>query len=349
MKLTNFRQFEAAKTLLEKHTIEEIEQQGLLEGMEEFSGMENPIGVLKPLNEFLGLKTWLQNKISAWIPGTGVSEADKLLKEYETLYSQKADEIIKNKRQRYELAMKVKEAENSGSTQLESLRDALKTLEDTQSAKEENNKKKWDAIENRLNIKVADLKKKYKDSERIQSYINLKLANMRVDIYTKLEKDFEKFSNNDEIKAFVKNLEDEKAKFKQLETEITNKTKDIAPEAKPTVGVGNDKKEEDQTEKPEDQTEKKPEDVKKEVSFLDSEETKKTEQPVEQPKAEQPKEPKVGDKFDYTNKKNETHRVIVVGAADGNNIQVQYLDANGKPTGPKIAVLKDKLVPIEKK
>lgn len=344
MKLTNFRQFEAAKNLLEKHTIEEIEEQGMLEGMEEFAGVENPMSVIKPLNEFLGLKTWLQNKISAWIPGTGVSEADKLLKEYETLYGQKAEETIKNKRQRYELAMKIKEAEDSGSTQLESLRDALKTLEETQGAKEDNNKKKWDAIENRLNIKVADLKKKYKDSERIQSYINLKLANMKVDIYTKLEKDFEKFSNDDEIKAFVKNLEDEKAKFKELETEITNKTKDVEP--KTTVGVDSTK------EKPADNAEdKKPEDVKKEVDFLDSAEKPEEKPAEEKPAAEQAKiEPKVGDKFNYTNKKNETHKVIVVGPAQNpDDIQIQYLDKNDKPVLPKIAVLKTKLVPIETK
>ncbi len=349
MRLTNFKQFEAAKSLLEKHTIEEIENGKMLEGMDEFAGMDNPIASVRPVNEFLGIKTAILNGISKIMPGGALNKANAILKEYETLYSTKAAELIKNKRALADRRMKVKEAEESGSAQLDSLRAALQTLIEAQGAREENNKKKWTAIENQLNTKIAELKKANKDSDRVQSYINIKLAEMRVNAYTKIEKDFEKFGTEKEIKAFTMALEDEKKKFKKFEVELAKETQ--APET-PVGGdtTGND---EPKLKEPADGEtagqEKTDAEIKSEVSLDSGTETK----PEEKPKETTPPvkvvvdDIKPGAKFIYrSNKYPEGKEVEIVEVPEDSPVKVKYIGADDPEIKDKVVqtYYKDALV-----
>lgn len=248
MKLIKFNQFERVNALLEKYSLEQIRDEKVYEGSTEFAGMshEEVMQKVVPVYEFLGgAGRALLNFITSKIPGTAVSKANKILSEYERMYRGKGKEELEIAKSRYDLRMKKQEADDSieMNTSIEALRKNI-------DKREELNKKKWDAIDAALEAKISALKKEFADNDRVRAYIDTNLAEMRVRVYSSLEKQYQKYASEEEMERFHSSLEAEKKRFLKYKADLEKKAnqekeKSKKPELPPAESEKNDDEKED--------------------------------------------------------------------------------------------------------
>ena len=116
--------------------------------------------------------------------------------------------------------------------------------------REELNKKKWDAIDAALEAKISALKKEFADNDRVRAYIDTNLAEMRVRVYSSLEKQYQKYASEEEMERFHSSLEAEKKRFLKYKADLEKKAnqekeKSKKPELPPAESEKNDDEKED--------------------------------------------------------------------------------------------------------
>lgn len=310
-KFLKFYEFEKAANLLEEYTFDELNHNpALMEGLDA-SLVESVNSSLTKLDE--GMFDWLKNWITKGIPGTILNKANKILDNYSKVKYDTLELIGGERNKMYKAKIEAdKSKDQTDISRFEEIKvRAEKAIKVIEGAEED----KTNAIKKQLELLGNKAK-----TERVKSFIALKLAQIQEKIAGKKLEDAKKFADEDELKKLESEFGSAKQEVKKQEGEI----KLVADKegAKP-----DDKKAPDAVKK---------EDPKKDEVPVAKEEPKK-EAPSADKKAPaeegefDPKDYPVGSKWEYTKDSGEKRDVEVT--KDKGRIFIGVSDINKKVKG----------------